>query len=71
VAEVKIMPDNRVMNASEVSEWLRIPVSTLYKLCNKGVIPCTKIGKHWRFERRVLETWFEQRLREGAKKPPL
>lgn len=54
-----------VLNAKEVSTWLRIPKSTLYKLCSQGQIPCTKIGKHWRFDRAVVESWFENRVREG------
>jgi excisionase family DNA binding protein len=52
-----------VLNADEVSMWLRIPKSTLYKLCNEGQIPCTKIGKHWRFDRALVESWFERRIR--------
>lgn len=66
--EVKVgSSGNTVMNADEVSRWLRIPKSTLYKLCNKGQIPCTKIGKHWRFDRSILEAWFEQKVREKIK----
>jgi excisionase family DNA binding protein len=60
-------PNNEVMSAEEVSSWLRIPRSTLYKLCNDGQIPCTKIGKHWRFDKIVVENWFEQRVMEGLK----
>lgn len=59
--------DKNIMNADEVSLWLRIPKSTLYKLCINGEIPCTKVGKHWRFDRTVLAAWFEQRVREGIK----
>lgn len=62
--------DNTIMNADEVSRWLRIPKSTLYKLCKKGQIPCTKIGKHWRFDRTILETWFEEKVREKIKNNP-
>ncbi len=60
--------NGKVMNADEVSRWLRIPKSTLYKLCSEGRIPCAKIGKHWRFDRTVIETWFEGKLREQAQR---
>ncbi len=63
--------DNDIMKADEVSRWLRIPKSTLYKLCNKSQIPCTKIGKHWRFHKIVLEGWFEQRVRKVIKNNPV
>ena len=55
-----------ILNVNEVSRWLRIPKSTLYKLCGKGEIPCTKIGKHWRFDKAVLEYWFDRRVRENT-----
>jgi len=65
--------NNSVMNINDVSTWLRIPKSTLYKLCNEGQIPCTKIGKHWRFDRKVVESWFEEKMRkqldEGLRGP--
>ncbi|MFW6147248.1 MAG: helix-turn-helix domain-containing protein [Thermodesulfobacteriota bacterium] len=54
--------DKEVLNADEVSSWLRIPKSTLYKLCSNGQIPCAKIGKHWRFDRAMLKSWFEKRV---------
>jgi excisionase family DNA binding protein len=56
--------DREVLNADEVSGWLRIPKSTLYKLCSEGQIPCAKIGKHWRFDRAMVKLWFEKRVRE-------
>lgn len=56
--------DREVLNADEVSSWLRIPKSTLYKLCCEGQIPCAKIGKHWRFDRAMVKSWFEKRVRE-------
>ncbi|UCF86207.1 MAG: helix-turn-helix domain-containing protein [Desulfobacteraceae bacterium] len=52
-----------VLNADEISSWLRIPKSTLYKLCSEGKIPCAKIGKHWRFDRTSVESWFKRRIR--------
>jgi excisionase family DNA binding protein len=34
-----------VLKADEISKWLRIPKSTIYKLCLEGQIPGTKIGQ--------------------------
>ena len=48
---------SQVMDASEASDWLKIPKSTIYKLCSEGKLPVTKIGKHWRFHRETLEKW--------------
>ena len=62
-----MLSDKDVINTDEVSEWLRIPKSTLYKLCNEGRIPSTKIGKHWRFDRALVESWFNKRIMERVK----
>ena len=51
-----------MMNVEEVSNWLRIPRSTLYSLCRRGEIPSIKIGKHWRFERKRLENWLDKKI---------
>lgn len=50
-------PQDDVMNADEASAWLKIPKSTLYKLCSDGELPAAKVGRHWRFHRDTLEKW--------------
>ena len=46
-----------LLTADEVSGWLRIPKSTVYKLCKEGKIPVVKVGKHWRFDPKMIERW--------------
>ena len=48
-----------VMTIYEVSEYLRIPISSLYRLAQYGKIPCRKVGRHWRFRREAIERWLE------------
>jgi excisionase family DNA binding protein len=55
-------PSAEVLTADEVARWLRIPKTTLYKLCNEGQIPGTKIGRHWRFDRQTVEAWLRDRM---------
>lgn len=43
------IPTQRVMTIREVSQYLRIPLSTVYDLTRKGKIRGVKFGKHWRF----------------------
>ena len=40
---------NRIMSIHEVSAYLKIPVSTIYYLAQKGKIKGAKFGRHWRF----------------------
>lgn len=46
-----------VMTIQETADFLRIPLSSLYKLAREGKIPCTKIGRHWRFHRPTISRW--------------
>ena len=43
--------------AEEVSAYLRIPQSTIYKLAQDKVLPGFKVGKHWRFHKPVIDEW--------------
>jgi excisionase family DNA binding protein len=53
------IPD--IMTIIETSRYLRIPLSSLYKLAQDGKIPCQKVGRHWRFRRQALERWLEEK----------
>lgn len=60
--------EDDVLDADEASAWLKIPKSTLYKLCTEGDVPCAKVGRHWRFHRETLEHWFLDRSKMKTKK---
>jgi excisionase family DNA binding protein len=55
---------NEILNIKEVSAYLKIPVSTVYKLVQNGKVPAIKVGKHWRFMKRDLDLLFEQKAME-------
>jgi excisionase family DNA binding protein len=44
-----------VMTAAEVADLLRMPLSTVYELARRGLIPAHRIGRRWRFIRREIE----------------
>ena len=46
---------NEVMTASEVSELLRMPLSTVYELARRGELPASRFGRTWRFLRSRIE----------------
>jgi len=48
-----------VLNIEELSDYLRIPKSTLYKLVREGKIPSQKVGRHWRFRKGAIDRWLE------------
>jgi len=47
-----------MLSMDEVAGYLQIPKSTLYKMCSEREIPCAKIGKHWRFDKKSIDEWF-------------
>jgi len=52
----------QVLTIEEASKYLRIPLSTLYKLAQDGKIPCQKVGRHWRFRKETIDNWLDERL---------
>jgi excisionase family DNA binding protein len=56
------MDSTQVMTIGEVSTYLRIPTSTLYKLTREGAIPAQKLGKQWRYHKDVLDEWLKCNL---------
>ena len=52
--------------AEEVSNYLRIPQSTIYKLAQDKVLPGFKVGKHWRFRRETVLEWIKVKEENGS-----
>lgn len=48
-----------VLTIEDLSDYLKISKSTLYKLVREGGIPCQKIGRHWRFRKEAIDRWLE------------
>jgi excisionase family DNA binding protein len=46
-----------VLDVQGAALVLKVPVSTVYTLAQKGRIPGRKVGKHWRFRRDTLMAW--------------
>ena len=49
-----------VLTIQELSAYLRIPRSTLYKLVREGRVPSQKVGRHWRFRKEAIDRWLDQ-----------
>ena len=48
--EEPLWPDNSLLTACEVAEYLRFTVTTVINLAVSGELPGFKIGKSWRFD---------------------
>jgi PTS system nitrogen regulatory IIA component len=51
------MADTDVLRAREAAAFLSIGTRTLYRLVNDGIIPASRIGTIWRFNRTDLENY--------------
>ena len=53
----------KVLTVNELSEYLRVHRSTIYRLLKKGQLPGFKIGSDWRVNVEAIDEW---RLQQGA-----
>lgn len=52
---------DQVFAIKELSKYLRIAESSLYKLVREGKIPGQKIGKTWRFYKPAIDSWLSEK----------
>ncbi|NPV78211.1 MAG: helix-turn-helix domain-containing protein [Anaerolineae bacterium] len=58
--------DSEFLTAEEVAEYLRLPLSTVYKLVQDKKLPGFKVGKHWRFRKDSIEKWINDQERKNV-----
>lgn len=56
-----------VLTIDELSAYLKIAKSTLYKLAQEGKLPAQKVGRHWRFRKEAVDRWLERPLARIAR----
>lgn len=50
-----------MMNVEELSMYLHIHRSTLYRMLEKHEIPGFKVGSDWRFKRELIDKWIDEK----------
>lgn len=48
-----------VLTIDELSVYLKVPKSTLYKLAQEHRVPGQKVGRHWRFRKARIDRWLD------------
>jgi len=46
-----------IFTIEELSEYLKVSKSSLYKLAQDGKVPAQKVGRHWRFHKATVDKW--------------
>lgn len=52
----------------EVAEWLLISETKVYRMVRLGQIPCYRIGKLLRFDKKELKEWLQDQVVKPPKK---
>ena len=50
-----------ILTIEDLSDYLKISKSTLYKLVQEGKVPSQKVGRHWRFHKEAIDGWLKGR----------
>ncbi len=49
-----------ILTIRDVAAYLKLPVSTVYRLAERRELPGHKVGRQWRFHKSILDEWFRQ-----------
>jgi excisionase family DNA binding protein len=47
----------RLLTVKELSSYLRVHPSTIYRLLKRGDLPAIRLGSDWRFSLKAIERW--------------
>jgi excisionase family DNA binding protein len=56
--------DKEVLTVKQVAEFLQMDERTIYKLAKQGGIPSFRVSNQWRFLKKDIESWVEQKKSE-------
>ena len=57
------MDNDEILTIIELSKYLKISKPSLYYFARKGYIPAVKVGRHWRFSKKSIDKWIEEKER--------
>jgi excisionase family DNA binding protein len=49
--------DSKVMTVKELSGYLKVHPSTIYRQLRRGQLPAFKVGSDWRFNVESIDRW--------------
>ena len=57
------LPD--VLTPKQVAEYLQLGRDKTYQMLKSGELPCARIGRTYRIQRRALDDWLARRAAES------
>ena len=59
---------SRILTVRDVSNYLRVHPSTIYKMLKKNQLPAFRVGSDWRFTVEAIDQWLAS-VKPGAASP--
>lgn len=56
----------QILNVSELSKYLRIHKTTIYRMLREGRLPGFRIGSDWRFSVEAIEQWQRDQMQNNT-----
>lgn len=53
-----------ILNIKQLSEYLMVSEKTIYRMVDRGLLPALRIGAQWRFRKRDIDGWLDERVRK-------
>lgn len=60
---------SEILTVEEVSEFLRLHPTTIYRMLKRNEIPGFKVGNEWRFLKGKIERWLDKKSRASRVRP--
>jgi excisionase family DNA binding protein len=60
------MMETDFLNTDEAAKFLKLAKPTLYKYVKEGRLPAIRMGKVWKFHKKLLEEWLMREMENAA-----
>jgi len=58
---------NKWLTIDQIADYLQVSKEKIYKICQKGKMPVSKVGGQWRFDLNEVDAWVRQQRPEKNK----
>ncbi len=62
------MIESDLLNTEEASQFLKLAKPTLYRYVREGRLPAMRMGKEWKFHKKLLEEWVIKEMEASSQK---
>lgn len=56
------------LTIEQIADYLQVSKEKMYKLCQRGKMPASKVGGQWRFDIKEVDSWVRQQRPRSKKR---